>query len=418
MFDVDVWQEIFFTIKKNKLRTFLTGFSVAWGILMIMILLGSGNGLQNGVMEQLESSTINKMSLWTDRTSMPYHGLKEGRLIKFNNDDYTFLKGKNTDFEQISSNYSLPGNIVFSYKNEYGSFPISSCHPASKEIEKVNITSGRFIDNPDMTESRKVIVIADEIRKVLFKDEDPIGKYLKLNNIPFKVVGVFFDARRNYTRSAYIPVITAQRVFNGADRVHTFVIKTKMVKTEEEADAIADRVREEMGRRHGFDPKDKRAMGSMNVLADYLRKIKLFRAIKIFIWIIGISTLIAGIVGVGNIMLVLVRERTHEIGVRKALGASPSSIISLVLLESIVITSIAGYIGLVIGTGIMEVVNWKLEKMIASGSFNTLFFRHPTVDLATAVTSIIVLVISGAFAGYLPARRAATIKPVEALRNE
>lgn len=418
MFDVDVWQEIFATIKKNKLRTFLTGFSVAWGIFMLMILLGSGNGLQNGVKEQFADNSINVMWMWTGETSMPYKGLKEGRPIKFKNDDYTFLTKKTDDLEQVSSRFYLPGNIMFTYKNEYGSFDVSSCHPALLTMEKVNIVTGRFINDLDMTDFRKVIVIGENIRKALFKDEDPMGKYVRLNNVPFKVVGVSYDKKRQNERTAYIPVTTAQRIFNGGDRVHAFAVTTKMVKTAEEADSITERIRQDMALRHNFDPKDKRAMGSFNMLAQYIRTMKIFQAIKIFVWIIGIGTLIAGIVGVSNIMLILVKERTREIGIRKAIGASPSSVIGLVLLESILITTVAGYTGLVIGVGIMEGINSLIESMLASGGGDGMFFRNPTVDFSTAITSTLILVISGALAGYLPARKAANVKPIEALRDE
>ena len=418
MFDVDVWQEIFSTIKKNKLRTFLTGFSVAWGIFMLMVLLGSGNGLQNGVKENFASNSINIMWLWTGDTSIPYQGMKEGRTIKFNNADYTFLKEKGENLEQVSSRYYLPGTIVYTYKNEYGSFETSSCHPALLEMEKVIIASGRFINDMDMNDSRKVIVIGENVRKALFKEEDPIGKYVKLNNVPFKVIGVTHDKARNDERTNYIPVTTAQRIFNGADRVHTFAITTKMVKTVEEADSITAKVRQGLAMRHKFDPNDKKAMGSFNMLTEYIRTMKIFQAIKIFVWIIGIGTLIAGIVGVSNIMLILVKERTREIGIRKALGASPASVIGLVLLESILITTVAGYLGLVVGVGIMEGINYALEQALASGAGDGVFFRNPTVDFTTAITSMVILVVSGALAGYLPARKAANVKPIEALRDE
>lgn len=420
MFDIDVWQEIFATIKKNKLRTFLTGFSVAWGIFMLMILLGSGNGLQNGVRTQFASNSVNMMWLWAGETSMPYQGLKEGRSIKFNNADYAFLKGMNQDLQQVSSRYYLPGNIVYTYKNEYGSFETSSCHPSLQSMGNMSVTAGRFINDLDLNDYRKVIVIGDNVRLALFKDADPLGEYINLNNVPFKVVGVIHDkGRRNDDeRTSYIPISTAQRIFNGADRVHTFAVTTKMVTTAEEADSITADVRKAMALRHNFDPKDKRAMGSFNLLAMYIRTMKIFQAIKIFVWIIGIGTLIAGIVGVSNIMLILVKERTREIGIRKAIGATPGSVIGLVLLESILITTVAGYIGLIFGIGLMEGVNYGLEKAVGSGGGDNIFFRNPTVDFTTAITAMVILIVSGALAGYLPARKAANVKPIEALRND
>ncbi len=418
MFDIDIWQEIFSTIRKNKLRTFLTGFSVAWGIFMLMVLLGSGNGLQNGVKYEFADNAINIMWMWTGQTSIAYEGLKEGREIKFNNQDYDFLTTKAKGVEQVSSRFFLRGDITYSYGKEYGSFSTSTCHPSLLEMENIKIDKGRFINDLDMSEFRKVIVIGDDIRKALFKEEDPLGKYIKVGSVPFKVIGVSKDPRSTDNRQAYMPFTTAQRLFNGGDRVHNFTVTTDMVKTASEADAIEKQIRNQMAQRHSFDPEDKRAMGSFNMLTEYIRTMKIFQAIKMFVWMIGIGTLIAGIVGVSNIMLILVKERTREIGIRKALGATPGSVIGLVLMESIMITTVAGYLGLVGGVGLMEMLNFGLEQMFAQGSGSQIFFRNPTVDFTTAVSATIILVVSGALAGYIPARKAALVRPIEALRDE
>jgi putative ABC transport system permease protein len=418
MFDIDIWQEIFSTIRKNKLRTFLTGFSVAWGIFMLMVLLGSGNGLQNGVREEFADNAENVMWMWTGRTSIPYQGLKEGREIRFNNDDTGFLKEEAEGIEMVSARFFLSGDVTFSYGNEYGSFSTISCYPALQDMEKIKVSSGRFINQIDMNEFRKSVVIGDDIRKALFKEEDPLGKYINIGSVPFMVVGVSYDPRARDNRQAYMPFTTAQRIYGGGNRVHNYAVTTTMVKTVEEADAISDKIREQMARRHSFDPTDRRAMGSFNMLSEYIRTMKIFQAIKMFVWIIGIGTLIAGIVGVSNIMLILVKERTREIGVRKALGASPSSVIGLVLLESILITTVAGYIGLVMGVGLMEGLNFGLEKMMEGGGGDQIFFRNPTVDFVTAISATAILIISGALAGYVPARKAASVKPIEALRDE
>ncbi len=420
MFDIDKWQEIFATIKKNKMRTFLTGFSVAWGIFMLMILLGSGNGLSNGVSENFMRDAVNAMWLWSGRTSIPYQGLKEGRDIRFTNADYDVLKDLE-GIEYTSGRYYIRGN-KFSYGNEYGEYTAITCHPDLQDVENIEIVDGRFINQVDINQTRKSVVLGKDIYDALFKDKNAIGEYVRVNNIPFKVVGICREGGGTRHRNAYIPVSTGQKVFNGSNRLHNFAL-TINATTLEESQAIEQRVRETMARKHRFDASDESAMGSYNKLEDVIQTMKIFQAIKIFIWIIGTGTLIAGVVGVSNIMLIVVKERTKEIGIRKAIGASPSSVIGLVLLESILITTVAGYIGLVMGTGLMELINLVVEKQYevsaaTNGGNGETIFRNPTVDLGVAMTATLLLVVAGTIAGYIPAKRAARIKPIEALRDE
>ncbi len=420
MFDIDKWQEILATIKKNKMRTFLTGFSVAWGIFMLMILLGSGNGLSNGVSENFMRNAINAMWLWSGETSIPYQGMKEGRQIRFTNADYEVIKDL-PGIENTSGRYFINGN-TFSYGNEYGSYTAVTCHPDLMNVESIEIIKGRFVNEIDIKQTRKSVVLGKDIYDALFKEKEAIGEYVKINNIPFKVVGVCKESGGTRHRNAYVPVTTGQKVFNGSNRLHNFAL-TIDAKTLKESQDIEAAVRETMARKHKFDSSDRSAMGSYNKLEDVIETMKIFQAINIFIWIIGIGTLIAGVVGVSNIMLIIVKERTKEIGIRKAIGASPASVIGLILLESVLITTIAGYIGLVLGAGLMEGINFIVEQQYAAsaatnGGNGETLFRNPTVDLNVAMMATFLLIIAGTVAGYIPAKRAARIKPIEALRDE
>ncbi|WP_346855516.1 ABC transporter permease [uncultured Draconibacterium sp.] len=420
MFDIDKWQEILATIKKNKMRTFLTGFSVAWGIFMLMILLGAGNGLSNGVSENFMRDAVNAMWLWSGRTSIAHQGLQENREIRFTNADYDILKDLE-GIEHTSGRYYIGGN-TFSYGSEYGEYTAVTCHPDLKEVESIEILEGRFVNQVDINETRKSVVLGKDIYDALFKEKDAIGEYVRVNNIPFKVVGICKEGGGTRHRNAYIPVSTGQKVFNGSNRLHNFAL-TINAETLEESQAIEKRVRETLARKHKFDATDESAMGSYNKLEDVIQTMKIFQAIDIFIWIIGIGTLIAGVVGVSNIMLIVVKERTKEIGIRKAIGASPASVIGLILLESVIITTIAGYIGLVLGTGLMEGLNFIVEQQYAAsaatnGGNGETLFRNPTVDINIALMATGLLIFAGAIAGYIPAKRAARIKPIVALRDE
>jgi len=416
MFDIDKWQEILSTIKKNKMRTFLTGFSVAWGIFMLMILLGSGNGLSNGVASNFMNDAVNAMWVWTGETKIPYEGLKAGRPIRFHNDDYELVK--NIEGVETASGRYYMGNTRYSYGKESGEYTTVTCHPELNDVDHMEMLEGRFINKVDIMENRKVVVIGKDIKDALFKDKTALGEYVKVNMVPFKVVGVCIEPESTRNRNAYMPVSTAQKVFNGSNRIHNLAL-TIDGKTLEETKDIENRIRTTFARKHHFDVKDESALGLYNKMENYIQTMRIFQAIKIFIWIIGIGTLIAGIVGVSNIMLIVVKERTKEIGIRKAIGASPASVVGLILLESVLITTLAGYIGLVLGTGLMELVNFMMVQSASAGpQQGETMFLNPTVDFGVAVSATILLIVAGTIAGYIPAKRAASIKPIVALRDE
>ena len=411
MFDLDKWQEILATIKKNKLRTFLTGFSVAWGIFMLIILLGSGNGLQNGFEAQFRGAAKNSLWIWTGRTSVSHGGMNPGRLIRFTNSDYEDLKNNFARTEHISGRFNIWWGNQVTYNNEVHSFGIRNVHPDYRHIEALKITQGRYVNHLDLKERRKVTVISTLVRDILFKDQadEAIGKYILVNGIPFKVVGFFEDESRNENnmRLIYIPITTAQTVFSGGNRLHEISMTIK-ANTLEESQQAEKEIRSRLAAIHNFDEDDRRALGTWNSFENYMQMQSIFQGIRLFIWIIGIGTIIAGIVGVSNIMIIVVKERTREIGVRKALGATPLSVVSLILFESVIITTFAGYIGLVLGVGLLELLS----------GIDTQFFTNPSADFRIAVSATILLIVAGAFAGFVPARKAASIKPIEALRDE
>lgn len=410
MFFIDRWEEIFSTIRKNKLRTFLTGFSVAWGIFMLIILLGSGKGLENGVRDQFGSSAVNTLWVWGGETTMAYKGLKPGRDINFENPDYNDIKSNLDGIEYMAGRSFVWGDNTITYKNEYGNFDIRSVHPDYGIIEKVKVLEGRFINPFDIAEYQKVTTIGTDVRDALFKDKPAMGAYINIKGIPFKVVGIFTDedGRRGNQRTVYIPITTGQRVFMGRERVQTMAI-TVASRDVEDSKRMEDEVRTRLAQRLRFDKQDEQAMFIWNGVQEFKQFMDLFAAIRMFVWIIGIMTIIAGIVGVSNIMMIAVKERTKEIGIRKSMGATPRSIIMLIIQEAVFITGLAGYIGLVLGVGLLELINPHIQ---------TEFFRNPEVNLKVAITATIVLIVAGVLAGYFPARRAARIKPVVALRDE
>lgn len=410
MFFIDRWIEIFSIIRKNKLRTFLTGFSVTWGIFMLIILLGSGHGLENGVHDQFNSSAVNTLWVWGGETSIAYKGFKPGRDISFKNEDYNEIKNRIDGVEYLSGRMFIWGDNTINYKSEYGDFDIRSVHPDYGIIEKLSLIEGRFINNIDIKENRKVATIGKAVQEALFKQEDAIGKHITIHGIPFKVVGIYEDddGRQDNQRAVYLPVTTAQKALAGRDRINTLAVT---VASNDVADSkrMETEIRENFAERHVFDIEDKNAMFIWNAVEEFKQFQDLFAAIRMFIWVIGIGTIVAGIVGVSNIMMISVKERTREIGIRKSLGATPRSIVMMIMQEAILITGVAGYVGLILGIGLLELISPHIQSE---------FFRNPEADLGVAISAVVVLIIAGMLAGYVPAKRAAAIRPVEALKEE
>ena len=410
MLDLDTWQEILETIRKNKLRTFLTGFSVAWGIFMLIVLLGSGEGLGNGIQHQFRDDAINSIWISAGQTSRPYRGLQPGRRVQFTNGDHDEIRREVPGVEHMTSRFFIRGSLVVRYGDETGTFDVRSVHPDHKYLEKTIVVRGRFLNDLDLREHRKVAVIGEKVRQTLFGAAPAVGESIEVNGIAFKVIGVFEDeGGPQELEKIYLPITTAQRTFNGGNRVGQMMLTTGSADLPATQGMAAD-VTHRLATRHTFDPEDKRAVFVRNNNEEFERFLNVMGGIRLFVWIVGIGTILAGVVGVSNIMMITVRERTKEIGIRKALGATPRSVVALVLQESVLITSVAGYVGLVLGIATLELAATQLR--------DAEFFRNPSVDLKIAIQATILLVVAGTLAGLVPARRAAAVRPVEALRDE
>lgn len=420
IFDLDNWHEIWTALKKNPVRTFFTAFGVFWGIFMLVVMLGSGRGLQNAVYQGFGDFATNSFFMWTQKTSMPYQGFKQGRSFLFHNDDIEAIRQNIPEVKVVAPRLQGGGhngasNVVRG--KETGAYNIFGDYPDYFKIDPVDITEGRFINELDVKDERKVAVIGTAVIKDLFKkDEKPIGQYIRIQGVYFKVVGLFKSKKKGGqadrdNNSIFLPFSSMQRTFNYGNKVFWFAITS--------ADNVPASVAEEkvlafMKQRHHVNPKDTQAIGHFNVEKEFKKMTGLFNGINGLVWIVGIGTLLAGIIGVSNIMLIIVKERTREIGVKRALGATPLNIISQIILESVTLTTLAGYIGLVIGVALLSLI----DKIMMSSGANSQFFLHPEINFSVGITALAVLVISGIFAGMIPAKRAVSIKPVEALRDE
>lgn len=416
MFDLDKWQEIFDTMRRNKLRTFLTAFGVFWGIFILIVLLGAGKAMENGVKREFGGRVVSSYWLWSWKTSMPSHGLKPGRQIVFTNQDVTDLQRQIEEVAYAGTRNNLQGEYVIKYKDKNGSFRIFGATGDFLSINGEKLGKGRFINGSDELARRKVVILGEKARKILFDDTDAIGKWVDIRGIYFQVVGIYNSNENNGQNEerGYIPFSTLQHTFGQQNRVERIALVGKKGIEPQE---MKDKIKLLMAKKHKFAFEDEQAMGVRSNEEQMKQFMGLFSAIATFVWVIGIMTLIAGIVGVSNIMLIIVQERTREIGVRKALGATPFSIVSLIVQESIVITSLAGYFGLLAGASLLALFSWLIDMVEADGG-RVGFFYRPEVELSTGINAVITLVIAGAIAGLMPALRAARIKPIEALRAD
>ena len=413
MFDRDRWQEILSVLWMNKLRTVITGVSVAWAIFMLVFLMGGGNGLQNGVDKMFEDDAVNSFWIWTNQTSIPYKGLPVGRQVKMENADYDKIKTLD-GVDKITGRYNLWGEFNVRYGQKTNAFSVRSVHPDHLHLENTIMTHGRFINDEDNESLRKVAVIGKLVVESFFKSpEDALGKWIEVKKVPYQVVGVFEDLGGDREmQMIYLPIKTVQMVDNGKNRLHTMMLTVGDLTLEETKD-LEDKVRGEFAKKYKIDPEDKKAISINNGLENYQRMQTMFTGIKTIIFITGLLTLLAGIIAVSNIMLITVKERTKEIGVKKALGATPSHIIGTIIQESIFITLISGYLGLVVGVGLL----WLITSLMTKFGLESDFFRNPEISWQLAVGSLILLVFAGAIGGLIPAFKASRISPVEAMNG-
>ena len=398
------------------MRTFLTGFAISWGIFMFCILLSSGNGLRNGMMTQFGDRSVNSVQFWGRSTANPYEGLPSRRQIRLDEKDLNLVRDRIPEAVDISPIISTSVNVSYESNNYACNFNGVAANYQKISGAKIKDGQGRFISEADIKEKRKVAVINLRMKETIFNNQDPVGKLFLAGGLGFRVIGVYEENTWGDQAQAYIPVSTAQLIYRKGSGYNDISFTLKDLNTKEENEAFEKELRKKLADLHTFDPDDTRAIGIWNQLENYLQFLGIFNGLSAFIWIIGVGTLIAGIIGISNIMLITVRERTREIGIRKALGAKPSSILSSILMESVFITSIFGYIGMFLGVGLGELVNSILTNMpVGQMSY---IFKNPTIDVNVAVGAMVILIISGLVAGYFPAWRATRISPIEAMREE
>jgi len=411
VFSLDRWTEVFITIGRNKLRTTLTMISVAWGIFVLVALLGLGRGLDQGMRKTFARDATNGVWVRANKTSVAYGGYDVGRQVMFENRDYERAK-QVEGIEHLSAEHYIGGqrwgaSFMTRYGSKANTFELDAVYPATIYLTGQTIVMGRFITDADIAQRRKTAVIGKVVSEFLFEDKPPIGEWIVVGSVPFQVVGVFSDAGGpEEERRIFMPVSTAQLAFNGGEKLGQLQMTLGQAGPDE-AQQIIDQVVGQLAQAHDFDPEDRQAVRVHNNIEQFERFSKLFWMISMFVVVIGLGTLAAGVVGVSNIMMIAVKERTKEIGVRKALGATPASIVFMVLQEAVFLTALAGLLGLTGGVVVLELM----------GRMDNEFILNPSISLSTGLAATGFLVLAGAFAGYFPARAAARVNPIHALRD-
>lgn len=408
-------------MKRNKLRTALTGFAVAWGIFMLIVLLGAGNGLINAQMSQMDRFLANSIMVGSGYTSKPYQGLREGRQITLNDADIALTEtGFRDHVSEVGATLQRQ-QLTISYEGEYINSNVTGVYPNEMRINKLEILFGRFINSLDMRDKRKVVVLSEDDAKVLMKgsQEHLVGKFVKIGTSAFRVIGVSKADQTSINTSAYVPFTTMRSMYNEGNRTGNIQFAISGLETLEENEDFEQQYRARVNANHQAAPDDEGALWIWNRYTQNMQMSTGVGIIRTALWIIGLFTLLSGVVGVSNIMLITVKERTREFGIRKAIGATPMSILRLIIAESIFITAFFGYIGMVLGVAANEYMNLTLGgKSIDSGLFEMTIFSNPTVGIDVCLQATLVMVVAGTIAGLIPARKAARIRPIEALRAE
>ena len=418
----DILTEIWATARRNKLRTTLTGFAVAWGIFMLIFLLGAGNGLINATQQNSHRYLNTSMVIFGGQTSKAHKGLKEGRRIELNDRDMEITQERFSDnVEEVGAELDH-GNTTMSHGKEYTAANISGVYPNDYIINKRDMIYGRFINKIDIRDRRKSIVISDDMAKELSPTgsvADMLGQIVRMEDLAFHIVGIYQVDKSMMGTDAFIPFTTYRTIYNVGDKTGNIVFSFKGLETEQQNEAFEQRYRANLNGNHGAAPDDEEAVWIWNRFTQALQMNTGMGMLRTALWIVGIFTLLSGIVGVSNIMLITVKERTHEFGIRKAIGATPWSILRLIIIESIIITTFFGYIGMVLGIAANEYMNATIGNMkVDSGMFTTTMFVNPTVGFDVCINATLLMVVAGTIAGLIPARKAAHVRPIEALRAE